>query len=107
MGIYLLASLLFVVSDFVEFALALSLNQYNEKKQVRRRKYSNKKKENMKVVLKKENEISTNCTGKPTFAQYTGKPTFNVRKIDRVSFVVASLLFFVFNVMYWISFLIL
>ena len=103
----MLASLLFVVSDFVEFALALSLNQYNEKKNTRRQKHSIKRKENLKAVLKKENEISTNCTGKPTFTQYTGKTTCNVRKIDRVSFVVASLLFFVFNVMYWIIFLIL
>ena len=103
----MLASLLFVVSDFVEFALALSLNQYNEKKKVRRQKYSIKKKENMKAVLKKENAISTTCTEKPTFAHYTGKPTFNVRKIDRISFIIASLLFFSFNVMYWISFLIL
>ena len=98
MGIYLLACLLFVVSDFIEFAFVLYLNQENNNKKVFRQKHCLKHKEKVESVLIKEREISTKCIA---------KPIFNIRKIDRMSFLFGSVLFIVFNVMYWTTFLIL
>ena len=34
-----------------------------------------------------------------------GEPTFNIQKIDRVVFIVAVLLYLLFNVVYWLTFL--
>ena len=96
LGFYLLASLFFVVSNFVEFAIVLYLCQCNEKK-CNRKLQSFKKKPNINNGTANENEIS--CI-------YGSKPTYDVRSIDRVSFAVASLLFLLFNIFYWITFLI-
>ena len=85
-----------MVADFVEFAVALHLLQFNEKKKRSRQKYSTKKKTSLKLAAIKDDESSTVCLT---------KPFFNLRKIDRVSFVVATILFLVFNITYWIVYM--
>ena len=37
--------------------------------------------------------------------KYVMKPIFNVAVLDRVAFIVAAILFSLFNVIYWISYL--
>ena len=88
-----------MVADFVEFAVALHLHQFNEKKKRSRQKTSSKKKFSIKSCNHhpvKEDENSTICIA---------KPFFNIRGIDRISFVVAMILFLIFNVTYWIVYM--
>ena len=85
-----------MVADFVEFAVALHLHQFNENKKRSRQKYSNKKKASTKHSGTKEDENSSICIT---------KPFINVRGIDRISFVVAMILFLIFNITYWIVYM--
>ena len=85
-----------MVADFVEFAVALHLLQINEKKKRSRQRCNSKKKTPSKQAEIKDDESYTVSLTK-TF--------FNLRKMDRVSFVVASILFLVFNITYWIVYM--
>ena len=49
-------------------------------------------------------KLSPNGSGDTMY--YNRKPIFDVQKIDRAAFAVAALLFVLFNVVYWFTFLI-
>jgi hypothetical protein len=100
----LLASLLFVVTCFIEFAFVLQFHHHNDVEDIDQKDettttirygeltvtYEPKKEDNVKIA---NMNITSNA-----------KPTVNVRKIDRVAFVIGLLLFMVFNLVYWLTF---
>ena len=85
-----------MVADFVEFAVALHLLQFNEKKKRSHQRCNSKLKTPSKQAeIKDDRNYTVSLT----------KTLFNLRKINRVSFVVASILFLVFNITYWIVYM--
>ena len=97
------------MAGFIEFAFVLQLQQYNEKHRVLH-------KQSIGVGYRLGSARSVNhhsCKrGYRVSDQYkTGAPMmmipkeFDVRKIDVIAFGVVSVLFLIFNVSYWITFL--
>ena len=100
LGVYLLASLFFVVAGFIEFAFVLQLERYNEKSQA----------PPMKKIIKngKINSIDltlTDNTENSTMAPHHGKQRFDLRKIDQYAFLIGGVSFLLFNAVYWPTFL--
>ena len=97
------------MAGFIEFAFVLQLQQYNEKHKM-------PQKQSIGVGYRLGSARSVkhhSCKrGYRVSDQYkTGAPImmirkeFNVRKIDVIAFGVVSVLFLIFNVSYWITFL--
>ena len=97
------------MAGFIEFAFVLQLQQYNEKHRM-------PQKHSIGVGYRLGSARSVkhhSCKrGYRVSDQYkTGAPImmirkeFNVRKIDVIAFGVVSVLFLIFNVSYWITFL--
>ena len=96
LGIYLLTSLFLIVASFIEFSFVLHLHQRNEKHLQKQKEFRSW----MLCIAKispKENENSM-------FYNY-GKPLFNISKIDRLAFTFGVVFFFLFNVLYWLTFM--
>ena len=97
------------MAGFIEFAFVLQLQQYNEKHRM-----SQKQSIGVGYRLGSTRSVKHHSCkrGYRVSDQYkTGAPImmirkeFNVRKIDVIAFGVVSVLFFIFNVSYWITFL--
>ena len=86
-------SLLFVVAAFIEFAVVLRLHQYNEKRLAKQ-----------KIVRKWKMKMNKSSQNESEDAL---KPRFNIEHIDIAAFSVYGLLYFVFNVVYWLIFMML
>lgn len=97
LGIYLLASLFFVVLGLVEFACVLYLHQCNER-YIRKLIPPSQRKVNVVTISPNENG---------SIVYKDGKPVFDILRIDRVAFVAVGALFLIFNVFYWSIFMIL
>lgn len=96
LGIYLLASLFFVVLGLVEFACVLYLHQCNEK-HLRKSLPPSQRKVNVSTVCPNENG---------SIVYKNGKPIFDILEIDRIAFMVVGALFCIFNIFYWSIFMI-
>ena len=89
MGIYLLASLFFVVAGFIEFAFVLQLGRCNERSAPPLTKFlRNGKINTIDLSPTENNEYGEYCP-----YRNTGNQRFNLRKIDQWAFVVCALLF--------------
>ena len=97
------------MAGFIEFAFVLQLQQYNEKHRV-----SQKQPICVGYRLGSARSVKHHSCkrGYRVSDQYkTGAPImmipkeFDVRKIDIIAFGVVSVLFLIFNVSYWITFL--
>ena len=91
---YLLTSLFFVVVAFVEFACVLHLHHKNEKH------VENQGKEIRKVSEENANHLSN---GIPLV--FATKRRFNIKKIDLICFVIGTIMYISFNIIYWTIFL--
>ena len=98
---YLLASLFFVVAAFIEFACVLQMERYNGVAQIISGETTR---------LLKNGDITTTTIVQQDYDQRSNssidKPRFDLRKIDRIAFVVGGLMFLLFNLVYWFVFLI-
>ena len=149
-GIYLLTCLFFVVAGFIEFAIVLQLQRFNEKvtktkspikdnsinnfercevkengsmnwdehrymDELKKGSGSSKNFEGCKVRLSKlTNSFRRRQMNAKDFEEYyessqgrkfVCRHKFDVRKIDIVAFGIVGVLFVIFNVMYWVTFL--
>ena len=99
---YLLASLFFVVAAFIEFACVLQMERYNGVSQII---YGGET-----TRLLKNGDITTTTIVQQDYDKRSNsnidKPRFDLRKIDRIAFVVGGLMFLFFNLVYWFVFLI-
>ena len=112
LGIYLLTSLFLIVASFIEFFFVLHFHQRNEKhlqkqKELRSWKYhvnwsrnSGENQGNICYIV----TISPKANENTMFYNY-GEPLFNISKIDRLAFTFGVVLFFLFNVLYWLTFM--
>ena len=98
---YLLASLFFVVAAFIEFACVLQMERYNGVAQIISGETTR---------LLKNGDITTTTIVQQEYDKRSNsnidKPRFDLRKIDRIAFVVGGLMFLLFNLVYWFVFLI-
>ena len=94
------------MAGFIEFAFVLQLQQYNEKHRVLH-------KQSIGVGYRLGSVKHHSCKrGYRVSDQYKSRAPmlripkeFDVRKIDVIAFGVVSVLFLIFNVSYWITFL--
>ena len=101
----MLASLFFVVIGLIEFACILFLHQYNEKNLVKADSPLARRAFQMNVAMMNMVSLSQHENGRIEYSN--GKPAFDIIKIDRVAFVVVGVLFLIFNLLYWLTFMIL
>jgi len=101
LGMYLLASLFFVVAAFIEFACVLQMERYNGVAQIISGETTR---------LLKNGDITTTTIVQQDYDKRSNsnidQPRFDLRKIDRIAFVVGGLMFLLFNLVYWFVFLI-
>ena len=95
LGIYILASLYFVVIGWIEFAVVLYLNRCNiEIKQ--------------KETHAQENDFKpeTVLANKTASVEFLGKDEtlFNLRRIENVALYCNIFIFLLFNLLYWLKF---
>ena len=96
---YLLASLFFVVAAFIEFACVLQMERYNGVAQIISGETTRLLKNgDITTIVQHDYDKRSNSN--------IDKPRFDLRKIDRIAFVVGGLMFLFFNLVYWFVFLI-
>ena len=104
LGIYLIASLFFVVIGFIEFAFILHLIQRNEKQQDSNQSSESTCKtddtDKAALELLMVNNIKYTTKDKNILV----KPKYDVKKIDFIAFEVGTFLYVLFNVVYWVVF---
>ena len=86
----MLASLFFVVAGFIQSALVVHLQQCNEE--------HIRKQEGLRTLIR----TMANLSQKEHLTAI--KPRYNIHKIDLVACAVCGTLFFLFNVIYWLTF---
>ncbi len=109
LGIYLLVSLVFVVGIMVEFAIALLVHRYSEKKIVpdtiidsrnqNRNKFRFKRKNQNQIGLIKKNAYDNACH----LEQQTWRG-ITANTIDIAASVLFPLAYIIFNAVYWCAF---
>ena len=93
--------LFFVVGGFIEFAFVLQLQQYNEKHMTKPRITTKFDGYGLRPIRSKHHRIKPSEN-----SEFNVIPqVFDVRKIDIIAFAVVCLLFILFNVIYWVTFL--
>ena len=97
LGLYMLASLFFVVIGLIQFSCVLHFHQCNSIRQRKKRK-SREEDMNGDTLMPRED-------GSHPFYNATGPSQYNIRKIDRAAFYVTGLLFLIFNTLYWLYFM--
>ena len=104
----MLASLFFLVCAFIESIYVLHLQQSNEtllllQSSVRKWKMAM---ENGQMVKRKTNNEVDRLQYQRDHSSFV-KQTANIKKIDIGAFIVSGVLFFIFNIIYWLTFLVL
>ena len=97
---YLLASLLFLVCSFIESIFVLHLHQSNETQLMLQHSIAKWKLTTRRAVENKQENNQREETNNYIYQ------VVNIQKIDIAAFVVSGLLFLIFNVIYWITFLV-
>ena len=87
LGVYLLASLFFVVIGLMEFACVLYLHQYNERHLTIP----------FESYQRKMNHVNQSQNDNGSMVYLNGKPTFDILAIDRLAFAVVGTFFLLFN----------
>ena len=98
----MLTSLFFVVAGFIEFAFVLHLHHQNEK-QWQKQKTTTKCNECTNDKSTPGSNINNLVSSKKACRVTNVK--FNIKKIDLIAFVIGAVLYFLFNVVYWMVFL--
>ena len=100
LGVYLLTSLFFVVTAFVEFAFVLYLNHQNEKQVEIHANAIEANNEKKNGVQENVNHLSN---GIPLV--FSKKRRFDIKKIDLIAFIIGVMIYITFNIIYWSIFL--
>ena len=95
LGIYILASLFFVVIGWIEFAVVLYLNRCNKDLK-------------QKETHSQENDFKLEAflANKTASVEFLGKDEtlFNIRRIDKAALYCNTFIFLLFNLFYWLKF---
>ena len=110
LGIYMLASLFFVVIGLIQFSSVLHFHQCNQVLQKKKKKAQDEDMNGVNLKNQTEsvfdNELISKDYGEFQFYNATGPSSeYNIRKIDRAAFYVTGLLFLIFNAIYWLYFM--
>ena len=97
----MLTCLFFVVAGFIEFAIVLQLQHYNEKHMAKPMTTMKFDGYGLRPIQSKHHRIKPSEN-----REFNVIPrVFDVRKIDIIVFAVVCILFILFNVIYWVAFL--
>ena len=97
LGIYMLASLFFVVLGLVQFSFVLHLHQRNTIRERKKNRLHQEDVNGERLIPKEHTDLP--------FCKAVGPSQYNIRKIDRAAFYITGLLFLLFNALYWLKFM--